>query len=90
MQIGISTKIVADWQIWPKNNTDRQICVSLSAPWFWTSEFSLVLIYLFSGFFDKDDDLKTEFKKAAGEMREKYKFVHTESEEVMTDKGHRE
>ncbi|KAL9986344.1 hypothetical protein ACROYT_G000482 [Oculina patagonica] len=42
------------------------------------------------GFFDKDDDLKTEFKKAAGEMREKYKFVHTESEEVMTDKGHRD
>jgi len=28
--------------------------------------------------------------KAAGELREKYKFVHTQSEEVMADKGHRE
>ena len=46
--------------------------------------------YLFLGFFEKDDDLKTEFMKAAGELREKYKFVHTQSEEVMADKGHRE
>ena len=28
--------------------------------------------------------------KAASELREKYKFVHTQSEEVMADKGHRE
>ena len=28
--------------------------------------------------------------KTAGELREKYNFVHTESDEVMTDKGHRE
>ena len=46
--------------------------------------------YFFLGFFEKDDDLKAEFMKAAGEMREKYKFVHTQSEEVMADKGHRE
>ena len=49
-----------------------------------------ILKYIFLGFFEKDDDLKTEFMKAAGEMREKYKFVHTQSEEVMADKGHRE
>ena len=42
------------------------------------------------GFFEKDDDLKAEFMKSAAEMREKYKFVHTQSEEVMADKGHRE
>ena len=28
--------------------------------------------------------------KTAGELRDKYKFLHTESEDVMTDKGHRE
>ena len=39
--------------------------------------------YFLLGFFEKDDDLKIEFMKAAGELREKYKFAHTQSEEVI-------
>ncbi|KAJ7384503.1 Protein disulfide-isomerase A3 [Desmophyllum pertusum] len=42
------------------------------------------------GFFDKDDDLKTEFTKTANELSEKYTFFHTTSEDVMAEHGHRD
>ena len=42
------------------------------------------------GFFDQKDDLRKEFMKTADELREKHKFAHTSSDEVMTEFGHKE
>lgn len=42
------------------------------------------------GFFEKDEDLKTEFMKIADEMRDDYYFAHTTSEEILADLGHKD
>ncbi|XP_068693419.1 protein disulfide-isomerase A3-like [Montipora foliosa] len=42
------------------------------------------------GFFDKDDDLQTEFMAVADQLRESHSFAHTASEEVMAELGHRD
>lgn len=50
-----------------------------------TMESALVV-----GFFEKDDELKTEFMKTANEMRDDYYFAHTTSEEILADLGHKD
>jgi len=42
------------------------------------------------GFFDKDDEIKTEFMTVADQLRESHTFAHTSSEEVMAELGHRD
>ncbi|XP_015754696.1 PREDICTED: protein disulfide-isomerase A3-like [Acropora digitifera] len=42
------------------------------------------------GFFDKDDEIKTEYMTVADQLRESHTFAHTSSEEVMAELGHRD
>ena len=54
------------------------------------SDWCIFLYQIFKGFFDKDDDLQTEFMAVADQLRESHSFAHTASEEVMAELGHRE
>lgn len=45
---------------------------------------------MIAGFFDKKEDLRTEFMNVANEYRERYTFLHTTSEEIITEMGHKD
>ena len=45
---------------------------------------------MLAAFLKDDEDLKKEFLKTAGELRDKFRFAHTSDEEVRKEYEHKE